>query len=326
MGLRLRYRLGTARLHVVTRTRFALGRMRTRPTTAAAVPRPPRPANGRTLRLTHALVASDLNPRYLDFWPLVRRAWRDIVGVEPILVLVADEAPEPLARDPSVRVFTPLPGIHTAFQAQCIRLLYPALLEADGGVIVSDADMVPMNARYFHRPAGRIAADHFVAYRDVYLSSGEIPMCYNAALPGTWGTVFGITSHDAIRARLAEWAESVDYAGVHGGAGWLTDQQILYRTLLDRGARAADVWILDDHYTGYRRLERAELLTRGRLDARDRRLIRRGAYSDFHCVHPYAQFKELNDLAVDLAVESIRRGRGPRRARPATRARLGVDG
>ncbi len=271
------------------------------------VPRPQRPRAGRTLRLTHALIASDTNPRYLDFWPLVRRAWSEVVGVEPVLVLVAEphEVPETLHADRGVHVFTPLPGVHTAFQAQCIRLLFPALLESAEGVITSDADMVPLNRSYFCRPLARVADDHFVAYRDTWLQSGEVPMCYNAAAPATWASVFGVTSIDEARARLAEWAEAVEYSGDHGGPGWITDQQILYRALLDHGARTATVWLLDDYYTRYRRLERAALLKVGRIDEHDRRLILRGAYSDFHCVFPYSRFRELNDLAVDLAIEGI---------------------
>jgi len=81
-------------------------------------------------------------------------------------------------------------GVHTAFQAQCIRLLYPALLETEGAVVISDADMVPVSRRYFRRAVERIPEDHFVAFRDVTLASGEIPICYNAALPQTWRGVF----------------------------------------------------------------------------------------------------------------------------------------
>ena len=303
----LRYRLGTARLHARLFARKSIGRARRYPTSAPIVPRPPRPRGRRTLRLTHALVASDLNPLYLDFWPLVRRAWSEVTGLEAVLVLIArtDDVPEHLQGDPAVVVFEPLPGVHTAFQAQCIRLLYPALVEGDG-VITSDADMVPMNRRYFWRPVSRIADDHFVSYRDVYLASREITMCYNAAAPRTWGAVFGVSTADDVRDMLATWAEAVEYAGHHGGAGWLTDQQLLYRTLVDYGSRSGKVWILDDHFTGYRRLERALLLRQGNLEPRDRRLIARGAYSDFHCVQPYGQFRELNDLAVDLAIEGIR--------------------
>jgi hypothetical protein len=272
------------------------------------------------MHLTHALVASDLNPRYLDLWALVRRAWTGIAGLEPVLVLIAEpaEVPQHLREDPLVHVFPPLPRIHTALQAQCIRLLYPALLDVEGAVITSDADMVPMNRRYFHRPLSRIPADHFVAYRDIFLASGEIPICYNAALPRTWGQVFGVRSADDVRHRLSEWADSVEYSGLHGGPGWLTDQRILHRTLLKHGARTGSIWILDDHFTRYRRLERGWLDKQQELGKRDRRLIERGAYSDFHCVVPYAEFRELNDATVDLAVEATARRDHPK---PGTRVR-----
>jgi hypothetical protein len=41
------------------------------------------------MRLTHALLGCDLNPRYLESWELVRRAWLEVADVEPVLVLVA---------------------------------------------------------------------------------------------------------------------------------------------------------------------------------------------------------------------------------------------
>jgi hypothetical protein len=266
--------------------------------------------------VTHALVASDLNPLYLDFWPLVRRAWREIAGLEPVLVLVAapNEVPPRLRDDPQVHVFEPLPGMHTAFQAQCIRLLYPALLADAAGVIISDADMAPMNRRYFHRPATQVSRDHFVAYRDVLLAGQEIPICYNAAHPSTWARIFGIRSSDDVRGRLARWWEGVDYAGVHGGGGWGTDQAILYRTVVAHAWASADVWILDDHYTGFRRLDRPIVRKRG-LSERDRGLIAKGRYTDFHCVGPYSEFRAINDAPVDLAIEAAQR-RSKRSARP----------
>lgn len=275
-----------------------------RPRSARVVPQPRRPRGRPRLRLTHALLASDLNPSYLDFWPLARRAWSEIAGLEPLLVLVAEEAdvPEALRADASVRVFPPLPGVHTALQAQCVRLLYPAVLDVEGGIVTSDADMVPMNAGYLHRPAAEIDATHFIAYRDVLLGLGEIPICYNAALPSTWRRVLEVESHADIRARLAEWASTVEYSGSHGGSGWGTDQQILHRTLLEHGRRTATVWILDDYYTRFRRLDRSFLRKHTSLDAEVRRLIARGAYSDFHCLTPHAAFRELNEAVVELAI------------------------
>ena len=227
-----------------------------------------------------------------------------------MLVLVATETdvPKQLRADRNVRVFPPVDGLHPALQAQCVRLLYPALLEA-GGVITADVDMVPLNATYFHRPAGRIGAHHFLAYRNALLAGHEIPICYNAARPETWGDVFRIQSLDDVRDRLLEWGTDVRYDGVRGGHGWDTDQVVLYETLIERGRRTRDVWILDDRFTGHRRLVLSPQEGHGPT-LEIRRAIERGIYSDFHLLHPVAENAELNELIVELA-----RTRTCRRAR-----------
>jgi hypothetical protein len=307
-------------VQALLRTRGSLRRM---PPSPPLVPRPPRVASGaRTLRLARALVASDLNRYYLDCWPLARHAWKEVAGLEPALVLVAPaaEVPEELRRDELVHVFEPVAGVSTAFQAQCIRLLYPALLPNEGGVVTSDIDMFPMNRRYFERGAEHVDPMHFVAYRDVLVEAGEMAICYNAALPPTWGEIFDIRTLDDVRQRLIALADGVEYGGIHGGAGWNTDQLVLFRALLDWGRRTRRLWILDDHYTGFRRLDGITLRKVKELDERHRRLLRRGAYSDFHAVHPFAVHAELNELVVDLAAATAGRRRAPRvPATPRTR-------
>ena len=261
------------------------------------------------MHVSHVLLAVDLNPRYLGLLPLAKRAWAQIAGVEPVLVLVAprDAVPPDLAADDAVHVFEPEPALDTAYQAQCIRLLYPALLEVDGAVITSDVDMVPMSPRYFHRPVARIDRSHFVSYRDVLLDLGEIPICYNAALPSTWASVFGVESIDDVCAGLRAWAEGVDYEGTHGGPGWTTDQRQLYRILLDRGRRERDVWILDDAFTGYRRLERAYVEKWGALSADAQRGIERRSFSDYHLLHADNDNAAVNELVVDVGIAAARR-------------------
>jgi hypothetical protein len=260
--------------------------------------------------LTHVLMAVDSNRRYLDLWPVAKRAWAEILGLEPLLVLVAaqHDLPSHIADDPSVRVFEPEPALSTVFQAQCIRLLYPALLETEGAVVISDVDMVPMSPRYFHRPLSRIARHDFVSYRDVLLPLGEIPICYNAALPATWASVFDVRDLEDVRSRLRAWGEGIEYDGTHGGAGWTTDQRRLYRVLLDRGRRKGDVWILDDYFTGYRRLERAYVEKWGSLSSDARSGIERKAFSDFHLLRADSDHAELNALIVDAAIAARRPG------------------
>lgn len=254
---------------------------------------------------THALVASDLDARYLDCWPLARRAWRKLARLEPILVVVADPAhvPADLADAPDVVVFPPVDGLHTAFQAQCVRLLYPALLETGGGAVVtSDVDMAPLSARYFRRPLEHVDGDHFVAYRDVLLELGEIPVCYNAARPSTWSSIFRVEDLDDVRARLVEWSDGVAYSGEHGGDGWTTDQTVLFRTLVARGRERRDVWILDDHFTRFRRLLRVRVAKWGDVAEEARENLAAGAYTDYDLLQPNeGRNRELNELVLALA-------------------------
>lgn len=263
------------------------------------MPRPRLGPRRRRPRLTDVVVSSDLNPRYLDAWSVARDVWRAVGGVEPHLVLIAPpgDVPAALADDPRVHVFDPIPGLHTAFQAQCIRLLYPALLDADGTVLTSDVDMIPLSRRFFQEPVAQMDQRHFLAYRDVLLESGEVPICYNAALPAVWSEVFDVRSPDDVRRRLSEWGDGLVYDGTRGGEGWFADQVILYRTLIERARTNRDVWILRDAFTGFERLARK----RGRLDAAEREGIQRGAYADFHVLLPYAEHRALNDEVVQLA-------------------------
>jgi hypothetical protein len=303
--VRVRYLAGTARLRAKERIRRLRARARRRPPCARVVPRPRTVHPGTPgLELSHALLAVDLNPQYARLWPVAKRAWAEIAHVEPVLVLVArrNAVPPELATDPSVLVFEPEPSIHTAFQAQCIRLLYPALLEAQGGVVTSDIDMVPMNPRYFHGPLSRIDRRHFVCYRDDTLPLGELPICYNAALPTTWASVFDVADLDGIRVRLRQWAEGVDYDGARGGAGWTMDQQRLYRVLLERGRRERDVWILDDYYTGYRRLERAYVEKWKSISDDARHGIEHSSFSDFHLLAADSEYAALNEKIVCAAI------------------------
>lgn len=271
-------------------------------------PRPHLERPRRFARLTHVLLASDLNPRYLESWELVRRAWPAVAGVEPVLVLVADaeSAPRDLLDDPHVRLFEPLPGIHTAFQAQCIRLLYPALLDAAGAVLISDMELVPIDPRYFHAPLARLDDRFFVAYRDVFLHRSMVSVPYNAARPETWREVFGVETPADVRARLREWSADIRYTGERGGPGWYTDQHVLYRLLMPWAERTDRLWMLDDDHTGFNRLERPEPPTADWLSDTVRRAILARRYTDYNSAVPHSEHRELNEPVLELALRSLR--------------------
>ena len=270
---------------------------------------PPLRPGRRRMTVTNVVLASDLNPSYLDFWPLARRAWRDVAGLDPLLVLVArdEEVPPALRTDESVRVFAPLEGVHTAFQAQCIRLLYPALLDAPGAVLVSDIDLLPMNRSYWHEPVAALDATFFVAYRDVLHHRRMVAIAFNAAEPATWRDLFEIETAGDVRTRLGEWAAGTVYDGVRGGRGWHTDQTLLYDRLRAWGTSNGRVWVLDDDFTSFHRLDRADV-ERG-LTRLQRQRIRARRYTDFHALVPHSEHRELNEEVARLALGPVPAGR-----------------
>ena len=267
------------------------------------------------MRLSACLVSCDLNPLYLDFFPVIRQLWMEVVGVRIKLVLIADAIPPALdAWADDIVLFPPLPGINTAFQAQCIRLLYPALMEpeADGGaVIISDMDMVPMCRRYYTDSIASLPDNNFAVYRgNVLISdSAQIAICYNAARPAVWGEIFGspngrIDGIEDVRRILADWAgQCPEYDGRHGGQGWSFDQRVLFervRTWASRAPNKTRITVLNDVETGFQRLDRLDLMRAGALSMAQAERIRDHLYTDYHLLRPNADFKAVNDRIVQI--------------------------
>jgi hypothetical protein len=221
-----------------------------------------------------------------------------------VLVATADDVPKELRDDPAIVRFDPLPGVHSAFQAQCIRLLYPALVETDRAVIIADMDLYPLRASYFHDPVQMLDERFFVVYRDDRLDRLEIDIMFNAALPATWSEIFGVATLDDVRAELARWADGLEYDGRRGWPGWYTDQRRLYEKVLSWPERSERLWMLDDQYTRYWRLNRDKLVDEAGLEPWRIAGIRRRAYSDYNCFVQYREHREINERVLRLGLES----------------------
>lgn len=244
------------------------------------------------MKLGTILTATDLNPLYSEFIPNFIKAWNILFPLaDVVIVLIADEIPEELKQyEKNLKLFKPLANIHTAFQAQCIRLLYPRLIERNEGVLITDMDMLPMNRSYYVDAIQNISDDTFVTYRDVCLPT-EIAMCYNIATPKVWQEVFGNASTESI---LQSWYMSTIYDGQHGGKGWGTDQQILLKKFNSwNGPKIT----LNDSITKFNRLNRHDYIFNVLEQLEN--LIKSNHYSDYHCWRPYSQYKKINDFVVD---------------------------
>lgn len=108
------------------------------------------------MHLDLCLLSCDLDSTYYDFFPLIKTYWKKKIGIDCILILVAKELPYSLMSEKdSIIMFPPIPNIPTAFQAQCIRLLYPCLLNFNG-IIISDMDIIPLNNDFFSKICRKI--------------------------------------------------------------------------------------------------------------------------------------------------------------------------
>jgi hypothetical protein len=244
------------------------------------------------MKLGTILTATDLNPLYYEFIPNFIKAWNILFpDADVVVVLIADEIPEHLEQySANIKLFKPLPNILTAFQAQCIRLLYPRHIERNDGVLITDMDMLPMNRSYYADSIKDISDDTFVTYRDVCLPT-EIAMCYNIATPAVWRGVFGSNTTESL---LQSWNASIVYDGRHGGEGWSTDQKILLKKFnLWSGPKIT----LNDSITKFNRLDRIHPWV---FDDRSKLSndIKSGMYIDYHCLRPHSLYKDVNDFVV----------------------------
>ncbi len=233
------------------------------------------------LKIDRVILATDNHENYIQFWPLVAKAWKEIVGVRPTLTLIADESVTIDETLGDVIRFEPIPGVSTALYAQTVRLLLPALFP-DDGCILSDIDMIPLNKSYFIESVKDIEDDQFVVYRK--LTYGTYPMCYNAAKGSTFAELFQIHSVEEIPAQVKEWAAL--------NIGWSTDEKVLRKHLNNWPLQKSRCTFLNHPVN--RRVDRLWWgYNKNRLAA--------GYYVDAHCLRPYHQYK----TAIDQLLRDI---------------------
>lgn len=239
------------------------------------------------IKIDRVILATDSNPMYIEFWPLVAKAWQDLIGVKPTLALIADNT---ITVDESlgdVIRFEPIPGIPTAQQAQVIRLLLPAYFE-DQVCIISDIDMLPISKSYFVDSIAHFPEDNFIIYRDsAYGAHSKLfSMCYNVAKGKVFKEIFNINSTKDIPKIIKQW-NKLNY-------GWKTDEIILYQ--------AVTKW------QGYRtRCAKLGHIPIRRIDRSSWNYtytdLKKGYYTDSHMLRPYSMYKtEIDKLALDLGL------------------------
>jgi hypothetical protein len=237
------------------------------------------------MKLSCALVACNENPHYLQFWPYVKRAWWEIVGIPCVMVYIGQTLPDELKDDPAVIPFASIEGWPTATQAQVIRLLYPALLKCDGAVVLSDMDIIPVQKDFFVDGFQDFSDEKIISLRGIDEQEKQIYMCYVGATPSTWAHVFNINTVEDVRTCLESWSKMIQSDGKHGGQGWCTDQHILYnkfKQLIKESPNRVGLLPWISHVELTDRLDRANPVEWYELSDQFMEKLKTKQYVDFH--------------------------------------------
>jgi len=238
---------------------------------------------------TRAIVATDTNPTYLNFWPIVAQAWNRI-GIKPTLALIAEDDVEVDESVGDVIRFKPIPGVSSSLYAQTIRILIPSFFE-DEICIVSDIDLIPISRSYYVDRVKDLEDDAFVVYRDKAYGSkiNWWPMCYVAAKGSVFKEIYGVKSVHDIPAIIKYWSKL--------GFGWHTDE-IVMTHLLRKWHNFEDKCVKLESLFGPDRISKGGRIDRSSWKYDIDTLVNEDYYVDCHSLRPYNKYKEDIDVLL----------------------------
>jgi hypothetical protein len=236
------------------------------------------------MKIDYVIVASNENPYYLDFWPIISKVWKEKFNITPVLGLISDEDSDFQESEYGiVKKFKSVNGIDTGLQSQIVRLFLPKMLK--GYCLISDIDIIPLSTKYFEDCASYLTENNIVVYSSDHpecLAKHEYPMCYVSSHSESFRNILNLD---------LDW-ESFVLLMKNRNQGWSTDQKYLYEKVNEFNLRTNNVILLKRGWS--------EILCK-RIDRGfwnyDPIKVSEGYYIDSHSLRPYTQYsEEINKL------------------------------
>ena len=254
------------------------------------------------MKLAHIFTATNDNPNYSKFIPIFIEKWLNLCSTLNITILYISnnkvvELPEHIAKyNKYIKIIYAPAHINTAYIAQVIRLLWPALLGEKEGVLITDIDMLPGNYEYYSKNIEQYGNNSFISYRNKdCVNNDQIVICYNIASSDVWGDIFDIKTENDVYGFLYTMYNKL-YDGTHGGTAWYSDQQILYEYIIAWQQRnGMRIIYLDDASSGFRRND----FYMHQYDKETfKNMIHDKAYSDFHLYSCECKWNEQDIMDI----------------------------
>ncbi len=243
--------------------------------------------------ITKAIVSSDDNPLYLDFWEPISKLWKLKFGIEPVLLYFGKNS-KSLCRKYGTIVDMPiLEGIPFSTQCQCARIWYAGQCGSDV-VITSDIDMLPLSPKYFVDPLKDIPDDKYVNLNPLN-NDTYFPMCYNVGKSSTFKDVFQIEDDFGyFMKKLMDFTKGREDCLKNGAQSFWCLDEVYVSTMVNK-YKAVDASRIVP-------IRRKEGVNGFRVDrptwGYDICKVAEDYYYDSHCLRPYKQHKETIDRLV----------------------------
>lgn len=248
------------------------------------------------MKITKAIVSSNDNPMYLDFWDSVSKLWKLKFGIEPVLLYFGENVDKVSDKYGTVIDMEILEGIPVSTQAQCSRIWYSGQC-GDEVVITSDIDMLPLSPKYYVDSIANVSDDKFVSLNPLN-NNTYFPMCYNVGKSSTLKDILDIdTDWETFMTKLIKWAES-DECEDHYGNGnyWSLDETWTSKHVNEYPNRDIIHPIPRPNGVNGFRIDRPNWTY-------DVNLIAQDYYYDSHSIRPYSEHKESIDQIVNTSLK-----------------------
>lgn len=255
------------------------------------------------MKIDKVIMSTNDSPTYIEFWPYISQAWKKLLGnnVEVVLGYVTDKSQEEsswLNMYGKVIHFHKRHDIPDSNHAKVVRTLI-ASRYSNEYCLLSDIDMLPLNADYFIKNSKYVNDNNIVIYSsDQSGIPAKYPICYLLAKGKVFKEIINPDNHDEDQL-LTSWFDMKLYGEDEAINNTRFSDESLYRIFFERWG------VLDKnkHRTVFLKRKWSKNIARHRIDRAkwhiDMKKLRKGKYIDSHLVRPLHEHEENIKLLFD---------------------------
>lgn len=237
------------------------------------------------MKIDYAIMSSDDNPLYLDFWLPISKVWKEKFNITPVLLYFGNGKP---SEEYGVVHYMGTNYNNIPLASCWARYWLPSQL-FNATCIITDIDMIPLSTWYFKNQIEHYTDDYYLHLNPCIETYTRLPSCYHVAKGSVFKEVLELPD---------SFQESYDL---------LLNSYFDNSTCYIKGGN--DKWCYDEYFATDKILkskyEKIMLIKRSggqsghRIDRTDwnydERLFNAGYFYDSHSLRPYSEFKHKID-------------------------------